>query len=149
MRTRLGAPFLPAQGRRQPGSGAAPVPRSARGVPRPTRSPAPGGQPDLNVRIDHRAGRVTVTGRLERRTAHLVHDAITVMLQSDRIRWLVDVTGLTIDQTGLRVLGGAYRRLLRCGREMTLLGVSPQLRQALRRLRLADHVLGTTADPPS
>lgn len=80
-----------------------------------------------------------MAGRLGRRTAHLVHDAITVVPQSDRIRWLVDVTGLTADQTGLRVLGGAYRRLLRGGRQMVLLGASPQLRQILRRLRLAEH----------
>ncbi|MCU1612971.1 MAG: anti-sigma-factor antagonist [Frankiales bacterium] len=85
-------------------------------------------------------------GRLGRRTAHLVHDVITVVLQSDRIRWLVDVTDLTADQTGLRVLGGAYRRLLRGGRQMILLGASPQLRHALRRLRLAEHVLDPTDD---
>lgn len=89
-----------------------------------------------------------MVGGLGRRTAHLVHDAITVLLQSSRLRWLVDVTDLTADQTGLRVLGGAYRRLLRAGRQMTLLGASPQLRQALRRLRLADHILDTTDDPP-
>jgi anti-anti-sigma factor len=100
------------------------------------------------VHVDHRTGRVAVIGRLGRRTAYLVHDAITVVLQSDRIRWLVDVTGLTADQTGLRVLGGAYRRLLRGGRQMILLGASPQLRRALRRLRLAPHVLDTTDDPP-
>ena len=109
--------------------------------------PASGGQPALRVHVDHRAGRVAVAGRLGRRTAHLVHDAITVALQSDRIRWLVDVTGLTADSTGLRVLGGAYRRLLRGGRQMILLGASPQLRQALRRLRLAEHVLDSSEDP--
>lgn len=77
-----------------------------------------------------------------------MHDAITVLLQSNRIRWLFDVTDLTADQTGLRVPGGAYRRLLRAGRQMALLGASPQLRQALRRLRLAEHILVTTDDPP-
>jgi anti-anti-sigma factor len=110
--------------------------------------PPPGGQPTLRVHVDHRAGRVAVVGRLGRRTGHLVHDAITVVLQSKRIRWLVDVTDLTADQTGLRVLGGVYRRLLRGGRQMILLGASPQLRQALRRLRLAPHVLDPADDPP-
>ena len=110
--------------------------------------PAPGGRPTLRVHVDHRTGRVAVIGRLGRRTGHLVHDAITVVLQSGRVRWLVDVTGLTADQAGLRVLGGAYRRLLRGGRQMILLGASPQLRQALHRLRLAPHVLDTTDDPP-
>jgi anti-anti-sigma regulatory factor len=74
------------------------------------------------VHVDHRTGRVAV---VRRRTAHLVHDAITVVLQSSRIRWLVDVTGLTADQTGLRVLGGVYRRMLGGGRQMILLGASP------------------------
>ena len=111
--------------------------------------PATGGQPTLWVHVDHRAGRVAVVGRLGRRTGHLVHDAITVVLQSERIQWLFDVRGLTADQTGLRVLGGSYRRLLRGGRQMILLGASAQLRQALRRLRLAEHVLDATDDPPS
>ena len=115
----------------------------------PFADPAHGGTPALRVHVDHRAGRVAVVGRLGRRTAHLVHDAITVVLQGDRVRWLVDVTGLTADNAGLRVLGGAYRRLLRSGREMILLGASPPLRQALRRLRLAPHVLDTTDDPPA
>jgi anti-anti-sigma factor len=109
----------------------------------------PGGQPALSVHVDHRDGRVAVVGRLGRRTAYLVHDAITVVLQTDRIRWLVDVTELNADPTGLRVLGGAYRRLLRGGRQMILLGASPLLRQALHRLRLAPHVLDTTDDPPA
>jgi anti-anti-sigma factor len=110
---------------------------------------APGEWPGLRVHVDHRAGRVAVIGHLGRRTAHLVHDAITVVLQGQRIQWLVDVTDLTADQTGLRVLGSAYRRLLHGGRQMILLGASPQLRQALRRLRLAEHVLETTDDSPA
>jgi hypothetical protein len=35
---------------------------------------------------DARDRRVAVVGRLSRRTAHLVHDTITVVLQTDRIR---------------------------------------------------------------
>jgi anti-anti-sigma regulatory factor len=73
---------------------------------------------------------------------------IVSLMACDRVRWLVDVTGLNADQAVLRVLGGAYRRLLRGGRQMILLGPSPQLRQALHRLRLAPHVLDTIDDPP-
>jgi hypothetical protein len=32
---------------------------------------------------------------------------------------------------------------------MILLGASPQLRQALRRLRLAEHILDSSGDPPA
>jgi hypothetical protein len=109
--------------------------------------PAPGGRPTLRVQVDPRAGRVAVVGRLGRRTAHLVHDAITVAAERPH-----PAAGrrLRPDRRPDRaaVLGGAYRRLLRGGRQMFLLGASPQLRRALRRLRLAEHVLDTSDDPP-
>ncbi|HEY0498888.1 MAG TPA: STAS domain-containing protein, partial [Kutzneria sp.] len=65
------------------------------------------------------------------------HDAVSALLLTDHQHWAVDVTGLTVgDAAGMRTISGAYRRLLRHGRRMTLCGASPTLRQALTRLRL-------------
>ena len=92
--------------------------------------------------LDVLGGRLTVRGRLDRGTAHLVHDAIAAMLTIERTYWTVDVAHLVVrDRFGLRLLTGAYRRLLRQGRRMTLEGASPELKHALTRLRLDHHVL--------
>ncbi|WP_448620514.1 STAS domain-containing protein [Geodermatophilus sp. URMC 65] len=102
------------------------------------------------VRVDLVGGRLSVTGRLDRRTAHLLHDAVSTLLFADHERWAVDVTGLTVgDAATVRTISGAYRRLLRHGRRMTLLGASPPLRQALTRLRLDPHLLDEATDRPT
>jgi anti-anti-sigma regulatory factor len=94
------------------------------------------------------AGRLTARGRLDRTTAHLVHDATVAMLATDGRHWRVDVAELVVgDRFGLRALTGAYRRLLRQGRRMSLEGTSPELLQALTRLRLDHHLLPPPFDP--
>jgi anti-anti-sigma factor len=101
----------------------------------------------FTARLDLVAGRLEVAGHLDHRTAHLVHDAVSALAQAGSPTWLVDVRGLTgRDADCLRVLGGAYRRALRHGRQMTLTGASPSLQQALARLRLDHHLTPSTAD---
>jgi len=98
--------------------------------------------------LDVLAGRLTVRGRLDRGTAHLVHDAIAAMLTIERTDWSVDVAQLVVrDRFGLRMLTGAYRRLLRRGRRMTLEGASSELTHALTRLRLEHHLLPHQCGP--
>jgi anti-anti-sigma regulatory factor len=94
---------------------------------RPRRSPT---APRIVVRLDLVAGRLELIRRLDRRTAHLLHDAISALLQTDHPRWVVDVTGLTVcDRGGLRALNTAHHRSLRHHRKMTLLGASSTLQR--------------------
>jgi anti-anti-sigma regulatory factor len=59
------------------------------------------------------AARPELVGQLDRRTAHLLHDAISALLQTDRLLWTIDVTNLTVaDHTGLRAVETTYRRAL-------------------------------------
>jgi anti-anti-sigma regulatory factor len=99
--------------------------------------------------LDVVAGRLTVRGRLDWTTAHLVHDATVAMLATAGKHWRVDVAELIVgDRFGLRALTAAYRRLLRQGRRMSLEGTSPELLHALTRLRLDHHLLPRSSDPP-
>ena len=98
---------------------------------------------DFEIRVDLAVGRVAVIGRLDRRTAHLLRDALSALLHAEHVRWQLDVTEVTdVDDAGLRAVGAAYRRALRHGGHLTLHGAPPALRAALTRLRLDHHVLG-------
>ena len=62
----------------------------------------------LAMSTDLRAGRITVTGELERTTAHHLLDVLDVLAISDQHTWTVDVAGITFcDVEGLRVLARA------------------------------------------
>ena len=105
---------------------------------------------DFAIRVDLASSRVAVTGRLDRRTAHLLHDALSALLQAEYTSWQLDVSELAdVDDAGLRALGAAYRRALRHGGHLTLHGASPALRAALTRLRLDRHILGRPAGQPA
>jgi anti-anti-sigma regulatory factor len=94
------------------------------------------------VRVDGGTGRVTVAGRLARSTVPVLHEAVSTLLRVARTAWSIDVAGLVVsDDAGLRAIVGAYRRAVRHGRQLTLLGASPALHGALMRLRLARHLL--------
>jgi len=98
--------------------------------------------PSLVVNVDVASGRLTVTGRLDGRSARLLHDAVSALLQTDHPAWTVDVTGLTVaDHTGLRAVIGIYLRAVRHDRRITLQGASPALERALARMRLDRHLL--------
>ncbi|WP_233488962.1 STAS domain-containing protein [Blastococcus sp. TF02-09] len=95
----------------------------------------------FTVRLDLAGGRLEVDGRLDYRTAHLVHDAISALVHTHNERWVIDVSRSAGSDTAcLRLLGVAYRRAVRHGRQITLIGASPSLQQALSRLRLNHHL---------
>jgi anti-anti-sigma factor len=115
---------------------------------RPDRPPKTG--PSLIVRIDFVRARLGLTGQLDRHTAHVLHDAISTLLQTDSNRWIMNVAELTgLDPTGLRTIGTTYRRALRHHRQLTLVGTPPFLRTALARLRLDHHVLASAENTPA
>jgi hypothetical protein len=52
--------------------------------PQPARTrSAPGNSSSLRIRIDPDGGRVHMAGQLDRRTVHLLHDAISTLLLAD------------------------------------------------------------------
>ena len=94
------------------------------------------------VRVDRATGLVTVAGRLEAGSVPVLHEALSTLLRAGRTSWSIDVAQLVVtDDAGLHAIVGAYRRALRNGRQLTLLGASPSLHRALMRLRLARHLL--------
>ena len=106
--------------------------------------------PSLIVRIDFARARLELSGQLDRHTAHVLHDAISTLLQTDSDRWIIHVAGLTgFDPTGLRTIGATYRRALRHRRRLTLVGPSPLLQAALARLHLDHHILAPEQDTPA
>jgi len=106
--------------------------------------------PSLIVRIDFARARLELSGQLDRHTAHVLHDAISTLLQTDNDRWIINAAGLTgFDPTGLRTIGATYRRALRHRRQLTLVDTPPLLQAALARLRLEHHVLATEEDTPA
>ena len=113
----------------------------------PPAPPPPAAQA-FAVHLDLGNGRLTLTGRLTRRSAHLLHDAVSAMLHADRDTWLVDIASADLGgAVGMQVIGAAYRRLLRHGRRMTLSGADPALQERLVRLRLDHHVLPVPSSP--
>jgi anti-anti-sigma regulatory factor len=100
------------------------------------------------VHLDLKAGCVTAVGRLDGRSAHLLHEAVSVVLGTELPTLTVDVSGMEVaDHAGLRAIGEIYRRALRRGRRITVRGASPQLRSALSRLHLGHHLLFDDAPP--
>jgi len=111
----------------------------------------PTGAPfQFTVRLDLAEGRLAVAGELDHHTAPLVHDAIGVLAHAGTRSWVVDVSGLSgHDDDCLRAISSAYRRALRTGRRMTLVGVSPTLQRALCRLRLEHHLMPSGTELPT
>lgn len=104
--------------------------------------PAPGYPTGFTVHLDLADGRLEVSGQLDHHTAPLVHDAVSVLTTSACECWSVDVTGLAgRDEDCVRVIGSTYRRALRTGHRMRLVGAPPSLQQALCRVRLDAHLL--------
>ena len=98
--------------------------------------------PTFGVHLEPRTGSLRLTGRLERSTTHLFMDAVSALLYAGCPSWVVDLTELTdCDAAGLRAVCVSYRRALRHGRRMRLVGTPPALRAALRRLHLDTHLL--------
>jgi anti-anti-sigma factor len=118
-------------------------------VSRPLQSlPVPAPAP-FTLRLDVAGGRLEVAGELDHHTAPLVNDAIAVLAHAGTESWVLDVSGLSgHDSDCLRAISSAYRRALRTGRRMTLVGAPPSLRRALCRLRLDAHLMPARTDLP-
>ena len=100
------------------------------------------------MHLDLRTGRVTAIGRLDGRSAPLLHDAVSVLLGTEQPTLTIDVSGMEVaDHAALRAIGDVYRRAMRHGRRITVRGASPQLRSALTRLHLSHHLLYDDAPP--
>lgn len=97
----------------------------------------------LTVRLDLVSGAVTMTGVLDRATAHLLHDSVSTLLAGDLDRWEIHAEGVVhCDDAGVRAIGTAYRRALVHGRRIVVRSAPPWLCHALGRIRLDTHVLG-------
>lgn len=120
-------------------------------LPSPVASPSVArGRPQFAVHLDVRRAHLELRGELGRHTTHLLHDAVSALLLTAGPDWRLDVSGLIrCDQAGLRALGSTYRRGLRHGRRVTLLGTPPWLREALIRLRLDHHLIVPVVPPES
>ncbi|MGY1833125.1 STAS domain-containing protein [Geodermatophilus sp. SYSU D01180] len=100
------------------------------------------GLPSLAVQVDLVTGRLSLAGRLERRSTHLLATAVTALLVAGPRQWHLDLAAVTaVDTVGLRALGTTYRRAVRHDRQLIVHRPVPDLQQALRRLRLDRHVL--------
>src|SRR3954452_13647074 len=117
-------------------------------LPRPDRPPK--AAPSLIVRIDFVRARLELSGQLDRHTAHVLHDAISTLLQTDSDRWILHVARLTgFDPTGLRTIGATYRRALRHRRQLTLVGSSPLLQAGLGRPPPPHHLPAPPQNTPA
>src|SRR4051794_14127069 len=117
-------------------------------LPRPDRPPK--AAPSLIVRIDFVRARLELSGQLDRHTAHVLHDAISTLLQTDSDRWILHVARLTgFDPTGLRTISPPSRRPRRPRRGLPLVGPPPLLQAALAHPRLDHHALVPEQDTPA
>jgi anti-anti-sigma regulatory factor len=112
-------------------------------LPQSVPAASPHGDPSsFRIRIDLIGCRVQLAGQLDRRTVHLLHDAISSLLVTDGDVWVVDATDVTsCDRMGVCGIGVTYRRALRHGRRVKLIGAPPSLHRELTRLRLDHHLL--------
>ncbi|MGY1781976.1 STAS domain-containing protein [Geodermatophilus sp. SYSU D01036] len=100
------------------------------------------GLPSLAVQVDLVAGRLSVAGRLGRRSTHLLAAAVTTLLVAGPQQWHLDLAAVTaVDTASLRALGAAYRRAVRHDRRLIVHRPAPDVERALRRLCLDRHVL--------
>jgi anti-anti-sigma regulatory factor len=94
------------------------------------------------IRIDLRARLLFLAGPLDRSTVHLLHDAISALLPTDRDVWVVAACHVTVfDRMGIRAIHAAQRRALRHRRRMQLVETPPALQDALSCLPLDHHLL--------
>lgn len=86
----------------------------------------------LRVTVDLAAGRVTLTGDLERDSGHHLVDAVTALAATRHDRWLVDGAGVTFcDAGGVRALASADALARGLGRRLVVRRSSRCLRRLL------------------
>src|SRR3712207_7753782 len=99
----------------------------------PTSTPVVEDFSHLRMTTDLQAGRLTVTGELERFNAHHLLDLLEALALSGQRTWTVDVAGITFcDAEGLRVLARAESLARSRGRALVLLRPRPFLAKLLR-----------------
>jgi anti-anti-sigma regulatory factor len=104
----------------------------------------------LLVQLDLVTGRLGLVGRIDRATAHLVHDAISALLLTSCAQCILDLSEATVgDHHGLRAVAGAYRRATQHHRQLTLRGASPTLQRAALQLGGSDHLAGAGVIVPN
>ncbi|MEU6595098.1 STAS domain-containing protein [Streptomyces sp. NPDC046881] len=95
---------------------------------------------------------VTVTGYLDRHTAHHLADALQPLLGRDGHTVLVDLSGVTfLDSTGLTCLITAYRTTRITGARLALIAPSQQVQKMLQLTgvdRVLDSYPSLDAAPP-
>lgn len=101
---------------------------------------------DLIVAVDMNSGRITLTGRLDRKTAHHLLDAVRTLSGTSHTQWIINAAELhSCDSTGVRALSASYRRALRQGARLTISAAHPSLRAALSAVKLDTHVVNDLA----
>lgn len=102
----------------------------------------------LTVGVDLIAGRISLAGELNRQTAHHLLDAARTLSAVPQRRWVIEVNGLrSCDSTGLRAISACYRKALRRGATMRVVGANAGLRGALAALRLDNHLMDADGVP--
>jgi anti-anti-sigma factor len=87
----------------------------------------------LLLSIDLRAGRISVSGELDRTVAHRLADALDALALTGRRAWTVDAAALTFcDAEGLRVLSAGTALAERCGCTLQLVRAAPFTARLLR-----------------
>ncbi|WP_236833808.1 STAS domain-containing protein [Blastococcus sp. KM273129] len=95
----------------------------------------------LDVSVDTSRGSITLVGELDRQTARQLLDGARALAAAGLSHWVVDARGLHFcDASGLRAISVTYRRALRNGATMTVVGAGRWLRRALATIRLHHHV---------
>jgi len=99
----------------------------------------------FSVAIDVPGARLTVSGELDRETAHHLTDAVGSLSGTARPRWVLDARQVWFcDAEGLRSVVAAHRAARRAGRELTVLP-SPCVHRLVVLMGL-EQLLGT---PPA
>ncbi|WP_236827897.1 MULTISPECIES: STAS domain-containing protein [unclassified Blastococcus] len=95
----------------------------------------------LDVSVDTTRGCITLVGELDRQTARQLLDGARALAAAELGHWVIDARGLHFcDVSGLRAISVTYRRALRHGATMTVVGAGRWLRRALATIRLHHHV---------
>lgn len=95
----------------------------------------------LVVGVDASAGHITLRGELDRQTAHQLLDAARTLAAAGHSHWVINAHDLHFcDASGLRAISVTYRRALRHGATLSVVGAGRWLRRALATIHLHHHV---------
>jgi anti-anti-sigma factor len=115
--------------------------------PEPLTIPPTPSVAGLLVALDLPAGRITLTGELDRETCGHLTAACPVLAAAAGSVWVLNLAGLTFcDASGLRALASARRAVTDGGAAVLLVGARPFLRPLLPLVDL-DDVLAPPARP--